>query len=68
MMNWKGFGRKLLWPDFKVLSQHSRGGTEENHKTRSQYRRSPGRDLKPGPLEYEAGMSTTRPRRSAICY
>jgi hypothetical protein len=28
----------------------------------SQDRRSPDRDFKPGPPEYEAGMLTTRPR------
>jgi hypothetical protein len=32
MMNGKGFGRKLSWPNFKVLSPHSPGGTEENHE------------------------------------
>jgi hypothetical protein len=31
MMKWKGFGRKWLLPDFKVLSWHLPGGTEENH-------------------------------------
>jgi hypothetical protein len=28
-MNWKGFGRKWSWPNFKVLTQHLPGGTEE---------------------------------------
>jgi hypothetical protein len=32
MRNWKGFGRKWLWPYFKVLVLHSPGGTEENHE------------------------------------
>jgi hypothetical protein len=32
MMNWKGFGRKQLWSNFKVLSWHSPGGTEKNHE------------------------------------
>jgi hypothetical protein len=32
MMNWKGFGRKRSWPNFKVLSRHSPGRTEENHE------------------------------------
>jgi hypothetical protein len=31
MMNWKGFGRKWSWPNFKVLSQRLPGGTEGNH-------------------------------------
>jgi hypothetical protein len=30
-MNWKGFGRKWLWPDFKVLSQNLPEGTKEKH-------------------------------------
>jgi hypothetical protein len=28
--------------------------------------RSPGQDLNPGPLEYEAEMLNTRPRRSVL--
>jgi hypothetical protein len=32
-MNWKRCGRKQSWHNFKVLSQYSPGGTEENHKT-----------------------------------
>jgi hypothetical protein len=28
-MNWKGFGRKRSWPNFKVLPWHSPGRTEE---------------------------------------
>jgi hypothetical protein len=31
MMNWKGYGRKRSWPNFKVLF-HLPGGTEENHE------------------------------------
>jgi hypothetical protein len=26
IMNWKGFGRKQSWPNFKVLSRHSPAG------------------------------------------
>jgi hypothetical protein len=32
MMNWKGFGRKSSWPNFKVLSWQLPGGMEENHE------------------------------------
>jgi hypothetical protein len=35
MMDWKVFGRKRSWHEFKIypiLSTHSHGGTEENHK------------------------------------
>jgi hypothetical protein len=35
-MSWKGFGRKRLWPNFKVLSRHSPEGTEENHENLNQ--------------------------------
>jgi hypothetical protein len=31
VMNWKGFGRKRSWPNFKVLSWYSPEGTEKNH-------------------------------------
>jgi hypothetical protein len=31
-MNWKGLGRKQPWPNLKLLSRHSPGGTEEYHK------------------------------------
>jgi hypothetical protein len=31
-MSWKGFGKKQLWPNFKVLSRHSSGGTEKNYE------------------------------------
>jgi hypothetical protein len=32
MMNWEGFGRKQSSPNFKVISQHPPGGTEENNE------------------------------------
>jgi hypothetical protein len=37
MKNWKGFGRKQLWPNFKVISRYSPGGTEENHACHTQF-------------------------------
>jgi hypothetical protein len=61
MMNWKGFGRKRSWPDFKVLSQQSPGGTEKNYENLSQDSRSPSRDLNPRPLKHEAKVLTTGP-------
>jgi hypothetical protein len=60
MMNLKVFGRKRPWPDFKVQSRHSPGGTEENHGHRD-------RKSNPAPPEYEVGVLTTRPRRS-VCH
>jgi hypothetical protein len=64
IINWKGCGRKRSWPNSKALSRNLPGGTEENHEKISQDIRSPGSDLNPGPPEYEAGVLTTRPRRS----
>jgi hypothetical protein len=32
MMNWKEYGRKWMWLNFKVLSWHSPGRTEENNE------------------------------------
>jgi hypothetical protein len=71
-MNWKGFGRKLPRPNFKVLSRYLPVGPEENHKNLSQDSGSPGRDLNPGPRKYEAGVLTTplwgSVRNSRTCY
>jgi hypothetical protein len=50
-MNWKGFDRTRSRPNFKVLSRHPPGGTEENHENLSQDSWSPDRDLNPGPPE-----------------
>jgi hypothetical protein len=49
-------GRKWSWPNFKVLSWHLPGGTEENHINLSQDSGSLSQDLNPGPPEYEAGV------------
>jgi hypothetical protein len=43
-------------------------GLRRTTKNFSQDNRSPGQDLNPGPPEYEAGVYTTRPRRSAYLY
>jgi hypothetical protein len=61
VMNWKGFGIKRSWPNFKVLSRLSPGGTEENNENLNQDNRSTGQRI--GPPEHEAGMLTTGPRR-----
>jgi hypothetical protein len=60
MTNWKGFGRKRLWPNFKILSWHSPGGTEKNHENLSHDSQYPGRDLNPEPPGYKTGVLTTR--------
>jgi hypothetical protein len=65
MMNCKVFGRKQLWSNFKVLSWHSPGGTEENHENpQISIAGRWGRDLNLGPPKYKAGVLTTRPQRS----
>jgi hypothetical protein len=35
VMNRKGCRKKQSWPDFKILSKHLLGQTEENHKNLS---------------------------------
>jgi hypothetical protein len=60
MMNWIGFGTKRPWPNFKVLSRHSPGGTEEITETA---RRGGPRFEPVTPPDYE-GVLTTRPRCS----
>jgi hypothetical protein len=52
-------GRKRSWPNFKVLSQGSLGVTEKSHEKLKSHSRSLGRDLNPGPTEYETGVLTT---------
>jgi hypothetical protein len=58
-MNWKGGRRKRSLPDFKVLSQHSPGKTEEKYENLSQNNRSSCRDLNLGPPGYR--VLTTQP-------
>jgi hypothetical protein len=47
-----------LWPNFKVLSQHSFGGTEKNHENLNYDSR--GRHLNPEPNECEEGVYEVR--------
>jgi hypothetical protein len=51
MINLKETGRKRMWPNFNVISQHLPRGAEENHENLSLDSRSPVRDSKQGPLE-----------------
>jgi hypothetical protein len=51
----------ILWYSRGIRLESVRKTTE----TLSQDRRSLGQYLNPGPPEYEAGVLTTRPRRSA---
>jgi hypothetical protein len=41
---------------FKQLFQHFLGGTEKNYEILCEDSRSPERDLKPTPQEYETGV------------
>jgi hypothetical protein len=59
MMNWKGCGRKQSWLNFKVLSRHLPGGTENYGNCQDS--QSPGQDFNLGPPKYEEGMFTTQP-------
>jgi hypothetical protein len=52
------------WSNFKVPPQHSPEGSEENHECWDSW--YPGWGFNPAPPEYEAGVLTTRPRRSAM--
>jgi hypothetical protein len=47
MIYWKRFVRKGSWTNFKVLSRHSRGGTDENQEN-SQDSRWLGPKFEPG--------------------
>jgi hypothetical protein len=53
--------RKQSWLNFKVLSQNSPGGTEENH-AKPQDTRSVGRDFNQGPPKFKEIVLTSRPR------
>jgi hypothetical protein len=64
IMNCKGCGRRRSLPCFNYYPSIAWRHWEQPRK--SQDSRSPSRDLNPGPPEYEAGVLTTRPRRS-VC-
>jgi hypothetical protein len=63
-MNWKGFGRKLLSSNLGYYPGTCLQGLRKTTDNLSQDSRFPGRDLNLEPPEYEAGVLTTRPRRS----
>jgi hypothetical protein len=65
------FLRKLLSVWAWALKSFASSGLKRLKKIMksiSQGSRSPGRDLNPGPPEYEVGVLTTRPRRSVVYY
>jgi hypothetical protein len=55
----KGSGRGVMQGTIPPLEW----GTEENNENLNQDSRFPGRDLNPGPPEYEAAVLTIRPIR-----
>jgi hypothetical protein len=67
ILNWKGCVKKRSWHNFKILSRHSPGVTEETHENFKNCR-YPGRDLNQGPPEYEAGALTTWSRCFFLCW
>jgi hypothetical protein len=48
--------KKAVVNQLKIPSLHLSGGTEENTKTLNYGNRSSGRNLNPGPPEYEEGV------------
>jgi hypothetical protein len=62
MMNWKGYGRKRLWLNFRYCPGICLEGLSETTRIPNKYSQSPGRDLNLGSPEYEVGVLTTRSR------
>jgi hypothetical protein len=63
MINWKGFGRKRSWPVLRYYPGIRLEGPRKTSKPSIRIAGRRGRDLNPGPPEYE-GVLATRPRRS----
>jgi hypothetical protein len=61
MMNWKGFGRKWLWPNLRYYLGIHLEGLMKTMIILSQDSWSPSQDSNPGPPEYEAVVLTTWP-------
>jgi hypothetical protein len=68
IMNWKGCGKKRLWPNLKCYSSTCQEWLRKTMKSLSQDNRSPGRDLNHRPPEYETGVLTTWSWRSLKLY
>jgi hypothetical protein len=58
-MNCKGRGRKLSWSHLRYYPGIYLEGLRKITKNLSHNSRSPGRDLKPSPSEYNAGVLPT---------
>jgi hypothetical protein len=64
MMNGKGLGRKRSWPNLRYYAGIRLDKLNKPQKTTISIAGRRGRDQNPEPPEYEAGVLTTRPRRS----
>jgi hypothetical protein len=67
MMNVKGFGRKRPWPNFKLISQYSPGGTEENYKSLSQDIPVCGPRFEPGSFRIRSGSADHTTTTFGVC-
>jgi hypothetical protein len=67
-MKCKGFGRNQSWPILRSDSSICLEGLRKTTKTLSQDSPSQGRDLRPGPHEYETWGLTTQSRRLVCCW
>jgi hypothetical protein len=63
-MNWKGCGRKRLWPNLKYYAGILLEELKKTTKNLSQVSPSKDWDLNLEPPEYEAGVLTAQPQRS----
>lgn len=63
MMDWKGYRWKRPLPYVGYYPGIFLEGLRKTAENLSQVSRPPGRDPKPGPPEYKAGVLTTRPRQ-----
>jgi hypothetical protein len=64
MMNWEKCGRKRWRVNIRYYPGICLEGLRRTTKPLIQDSRYPGRDMNPGPPEYEAALFTTRPNRS----
>jgi hypothetical protein len=64
MMNWKGCGRKQLWPNLRHYPNICLQGLRKTTKTSVKIAGLQVGTLNPGPPEYEAGVLITQPQRS----
>jgi hypothetical protein len=66
MMDWEGFGRKRLWPNLRYYLSICLEGLIKTTKNLRPDSRSPGRDLNPGPPEYEGVLTDVSKILSAL--